>query len=240
MKIAKIQENLINNPWLITQDAYIGMQFAFERYLEDFGRVDDLDIEESVARDYISEGVAVVPIQGTLMRGISEDVAKQTARAAVDAYNAKKKHDWFPYKPSSLEQIFKHETDVNGVETGNFIIKTVKKTYGEKGNAPKVWLSDGREAPEGFRITNGSECHALLYLAPWNYAGKSGVQFRLKGIKVNLLADAPAMDDPFANDPNAKPAMNGSIDDELDSLMGNLAAQKPPSAGSDFNDEIPF
>ena len=171
---------------------------------------------------------------------ISEDVAKQTARAAVDAYNAKKKHDWLPYKPSNLEQIFKPETDVNGVETGNFIIKTVKKTYGEKGNAPKVWMSDGKEVPEGFRITNGSECHALLYLAPWNYAGKSGVQFRLKGIKVNLLADAPAIDDPFKDDPNAKPVVNGSIDDELDSLMDDLAAKKPPSAGSDFNDEIPF
>jgi hypothetical protein len=77
-------------------------------------------------------------------------------------------------------------------------------------------------------------------LAPWNYAGKSGVQFRLKGIKVNLLADAPAIDDPFKDDPNAKPVVNGSIDDELDSLMDDLAAKKPPSAGSDFNDEIPF
>jgi len=171
---------------------------------------------------------------------ISEDVAKQTARAAVDAYNAKKKHDWLPYKPSNLEQIFKRETDVNGVETGNLIIKTVKKTYGEKGNAPKVWMPDSKEAPEGFRITNGSECHVLLYLAPWNYAGKSGVQFRLKGIKVNLLADAPAMDDPFANDPNAKPAMNGSIDDELDSLMGNLSNKKPPANDGYFDDDIPF
>jgi len=171
---------------------------------------------------------------------ISEDVAKQTANAAVSAYNAKKKHDWLPYKPSSLEQIFKRETDVNGVETGNFIIKTVKKTYGEKGNAPKVWMSDGKEVPEGFRITNGSECHALLYLAPWNYAGKSGVQFRLKGIKVNLLADAPVMDDPFKDDPNAKPVVNGSIDDELDSLMDDIAMKKAPTADINFNDEIPF
>jgi len=76
MKISKIQENLINNPWLITQDAYIGMRFAFENYLENLGRVDELNIEESVARDYVSDGIAIVPIQGTLMRGISEDVAK--------------------------------------------------------------------------------------------------------------------------------------------------------------------
>jgi len=48
------------------------------------------------------------------------------------------------------------------------------------------------------------------------------------------------MDDPFKDDPNAKPVVNGSIDDELDSLMDDLAAKKPPSAGSDFNDEIPF
>ena len=80
----------------------------------------------------------------------------------------------------------------------------------------------------------------MLYLAPWNYAGKSGVQFRLKGIKVNLLADAPAMDDPFADDPNAKRVVNGSIDDELDSLMDDIAMKKAPTADINFNDEIPF
>jgi signal peptide peptidase SppA len=74
--IAKIQENLINSPWLITQNAYLGVQLTFEQYLDLDGRVDDLEIEESVARDYVEGDIAVVPIQGTLMRGIPEQVAK--------------------------------------------------------------------------------------------------------------------------------------------------------------------
>lgn len=75
MKIAKIQENLINNPWLITQDAYFGVQFAFDKYLENPSVASD-EPEESMARDFSSNGVAIVPIQGTLMRGVSPAVAK--------------------------------------------------------------------------------------------------------------------------------------------------------------------
>lgn len=169
---------------------------------------------------------------------VTEDDAKAAARAAVDAYNTKKKHDWLDYKPSGLDAMFKRETDMNGVATGNFIIKTVKKTYGEKGNAPKIWLPNSQEAPEGFRLTNGSACHALITLAPWNYAGNSGVQFRLKGVKVINLAEAQAMADPFANDPHA--TANGSIDAELDSLINDLAGKQAPTPDAPFSDDIPF
>lgn len=75
MKIAKIQENLINNPWLITQDAYLGMQFAFEQYLES-GTVGQSEVEEILARDFVTDNIAVVPVQGTLMRGVSPAVAE--------------------------------------------------------------------------------------------------------------------------------------------------------------------
>lgn len=76
MKIAKIQESLINNPWLITQDAYLGMQFAFEKYIECGMAVDDEPDEGNLARDYSTDNIAVVPVQGTLMRGVSPAVAK--------------------------------------------------------------------------------------------------------------------------------------------------------------------
>lgn len=75
MKIAKIQENLINNPWLITQDAYLGMQFALDRYLEN-GTVGEEEPDENMARDFASDNIAVIPVQGTLMRGVSPAVAK--------------------------------------------------------------------------------------------------------------------------------------------------------------------
>jgi len=76
MNIAKIQENLINNPWLITQDAYLGIQFAFDKYIEGGMAVDDELEEGNLARDYSSDNIAVVPVQGTLMRGVSPAVAK--------------------------------------------------------------------------------------------------------------------------------------------------------------------
>lgn len=76
MNIAKIQESLINNPWLITQDAYLGMQFAFEKYINDFKAVDEDDYQENLAREFTSDNIAVIPVQGTLMRGVSPAVAK--------------------------------------------------------------------------------------------------------------------------------------------------------------------
>jgi len=158
---------------------------------------------------------------------ITEDQAKAVARASVDAYNAKKKHDWVPYKPSGLADLFKPDMDMDGKPTGKFQLKAVKKTYGETGNAPKVWMPDSSQAPADFRLTNGSECHVRLYLAGWNYAGKAGVQFRLKDVKVITIADGASTSDPFA-------------DDKVDQFLDSMTAQKPPAASNDFNDEITF
>ena len=169
---------------------------------------------------------------------ISEALAKETARKVVEAYNSKKKHDWLEFKPSGLDDLFKRDTDMNGVETGNYILKAVKKTYGEEGNAPKVWMPNSKEATDDFRVTNGSDCHVVLTLAPWNYAGKAGVQFRLKGVMVTTLADAPTMGNPFVDDPNAN--VNGSIDAELDSLINDLAGKQAPTPDAPFSDDIPF
>ena len=169
---------------------------------------------------------------------ISEAVAKEAARKAVEAYNEKKKHDWLEYKPAGLDDLFKRETDMNGVETGNYILKAVKKTYGDTGNAPNVFMPNSKEATDDFRVTNGSVCHVLLTLAPWNYAGKSGVQFRLKAVMVKTLADAPTAGNPFLDDPQAD--VNGSIDAELDSLLGEVAGKQAPTSAAPFQDDVPF
>ena len=167
---------------------------------------------------------------------IGEDDAKAMARAMKSAFDAAKKPDWIDWNPKGLGAVFKLATDIDGRETADYLAKTVKKTYGEQGNAPKVWLADSTEVPAGFRLTNGSICHVLIKLAPWNYAGKSGVQLRLKGVRVVQLADGPAVADPFADDPSAK---NGS-DDGLSAFLDDLPGQKPLEAHTDFNDEIPF
>ena len=127
---------------------------------------------------------------------ILPDIAKKVAQAAKSAFGAAKKPECANWTPRSLDDRFKKDTNIDGVATGDFILKSVKKTYGEMGNAPKVWMPDSKEAPEGFRLTIGSICHVLLKLAAWNYAGKSGVQIRLKGVKLVTLADAPTLIDP--------------------------------------------
>ena len=165
---------------------------------------------------------------------ISEDQAKALAKATVKVFAAKRKHDWLDFKPSSLNDLFKPDTDVDGKLTGKWLLKAVKKTYGEIGNAPKLWMPDSSKATADFRLTNGSECHVRLWLAPWNFAGKAGVQFRLNDVKIISIADGGSNSDPFANDPKA------AVNDEVDSFLDSMTAQKPPAASNGFEDEIPF
>ena len=163
---------------------------------------------------------------------ISSEEAKKVARAAKSAFDAAKKPEWANWTPSGLDDLFEKHTDMDGVVTEDLILKFVQKTYGEMGNASKVWMPDGKEAPERFRLTNGSICHVLLKLAAWNYVGKSGVHFRLKGVKLVTLADAPTSIDPFANDPDAPY--------DLDAFLNDFAGQNPPKVNADIDDKIPF
>ena len=57
---------------------------------------------------------------------ISEDQAKALAKAAVTAFNAKKKHDWLDFRPSGLADL-KADVDVDGKLTGKWLLKAVKK-----------------------------------------------------------------------------------------------------------------
>ena len=101
-----------------------------------------------------------------------------------------------------------------------------------RGDVPKVWMPDSKGAREGFCLMNGSICHVLLKLAAWNYVGKSGVHFRLKGVKLVTLADAPTSIDPFANDPDAPY--------DPDAFLNDFAGQNPPKVNADIDDELPF
>jgi len=141
---------------------------------------------------------------------INADQAKDVIKNSIEAFKMAAKPNWQPWAPKSIEEVFNADP-----ESDNFILKSVKKTYGEDGNAPKQFLADGSLAPEGFMLTTGSICHAVLTLAPWNYAGRSGVTFRLKAVKVVQLADAPIATDPFANDDKAIMAQAASNVDEF-------------------------
>ena len=141
---------------------------------------------------------------------INADQAKDIIKQSLEAFKIAAKPNWQPWAPKSIEEVFNADP-----ESDNFILKSVKKTYGEDGNAPRQYLADGSLAPDGFMLTTGSICHAVLTLAPWNYAGRSGVTFRLKAIKVVQLADAPIATDPFAADDKAIMAQAASNVDEF-------------------------
>ena len=141
---------------------------------------------------------------------INADQAKDVIKNSIEAFKIAAKPNWQPWAPKSIEEVFNADP-----ESDNFILKSVKKTYGEDGKAPIQWLADSSLAPSGFMLTTGSICHAVLTIAPWNYAGRSGVTFRLKAIKVVQLADAPIATDPFAADDKAIMAQAASNVDEF-------------------------
>jgi signal peptide peptidase SppA len=68
-EILKIKQSLANNPWLITQECFVGFYEAIE-YCAD---INEVDLKESAYED---NGVAVIPIHGTIMRNVDAKVAK--------------------------------------------------------------------------------------------------------------------------------------------------------------------
>ena len=72
-EITQINQMMINSPWLITQEGYHVIQSAVEKV--DINLLDEEVSEGDDAID-VHEGIAVVPIQGTMMRGVSPIIAK--------------------------------------------------------------------------------------------------------------------------------------------------------------------
>lgn len=71
MNKIKIKEQLINSPWLITQEGYLTLQDIIENC--DEGGLFDNEVD--MARD-VRGDIAIVPIHGTMMRGVSPVLAK--------------------------------------------------------------------------------------------------------------------------------------------------------------------
>ena len=159
---------------------------------------------------------------------LSEAVAKQAAKAARKAFDADKKPDWLPFPYQNLGELFKKDDD------SNFVLKSVKKTYGEANNQPDQFLADGKAAPTGFQLTGGSICNVKLRIVPWSYAGRVGITWRLLGLKVAHLADGPVAGDPFAGD-----AQSDAIIAQAIAGAGNNTAPLDPILG-DLEDEINF
>ena len=69
--IPKLKEELINNPWLITQEGYLTLQDMLSAY-DGEGEENE---QEPLAKDSVN-GIAVISVKGTLVRNVSPLVAK--------------------------------------------------------------------------------------------------------------------------------------------------------------------
>jgi len=116
-------------------------------------------------------------------------------------------------------------------DSGCFIVKSKKKTYGDPGSKPRQWMQDGSRAPDDFQLTTNSKVHAELLIKPWAYAGKVGVTLRPQNIMVVELAERmDGGDNPFASEAKS------------DNPFGLPSANESIKTGNslDLDDEIPF
>ncbi len=69
--IHSIKTQLINNPWLITQEAYLTIQSALDELSFE---IEEVEVEQE--QPSVNDGIAVVGLQGTVMRDVPPIVAK--------------------------------------------------------------------------------------------------------------------------------------------------------------------
>jgi len=161
---------------------------------------------------------------------LNEDEAKALAGAMRKEFNAQRKDDWKDWTPKSLDGVFKKD------ETGHYIAKITKKTYGDANSKPKQWMQDGSAAQPDFQLTTGSKICVQFIIKPWNYAGKAGVGLRPTDIMVLELAERK---DSKGGNPFASKAVGGNPF----GLSNQSTPSAPPPAAQAFDqidDEIPF
>jgi len=161
---------------------------------------------------------------------LNETDAKALAGAMRKEFNAQRKDDWKDWAPKSLDDVFKKD------ETGHYIAKITKKTYGDANSKPKQWMQDGSAAQPDFQLTTGSKICVQFIIKPWNYAGKAGVGLRPTDIMVLELAERK---DSQGGNPFASKAVGGNPF----GLPNQSTPSAPPPAAPAFDqidDEIPF
>ena len=142
----------------------------------------------------------------------------------------KRQDDWKDWQPKSLDDVFKKD------ETGHYIAKITKKSYGEANSKPAKWMQDGSPAAPDFQLTTGSKICVQFIIKPWTYGGKAGVGLRPTDIMVLELAERR---DSKGGNPFASKAVGGNPF----GLPNQSTPSAPPPAAQAFDqidDEIPF
>jgi len=168
---------------------------------------------------------------------LTEPQAKDLAGEMRKTYEAGKQAGWSDWAPQSLADVFKKD------ETGHYLAKLKKKTYGDPGSKPRQWMPDGGAAAPDFQLTSGSTIHVSLAMYAWNMGGRAGVAMRPLDIMVINLAEASTGGgggNPFAADAvTSNPFGLPNQTTPAGAASAPQAAEAPPLQ-RDLDDEIPF
>jgi len=168
---------------------------------------------------------------------LTEDQAKDLAGDMRKTYEAGKQAGWSDWSPQALTDVFKKD------ETGHYLAKLKKKTYGDPGSKPRQWMPDGGAAAPDFQLTSGSTIHVSLAMYAWNMGGRAGVAMRPLDIMVVNLAEASTGGgggNPFAADAvTSNPFGLPNQTTPAGAAPAPQAAEAPPLQ-RDLEDEIPF
>jgi len=168
---------------------------------------------------------------------LTEDQAKDLAGDMRKTYEAGKQAGWSDWSPQALTDVFKKD------ETGHYLAKLKKKTYGDPGSKPRQWMPDGGAAAPDFQLTSGSTIHVSLAMYAWNMGGRAGVAMRPLDIMVVNLAEASTGGgggNPFAADAvTSNPFGLPNQTTPAGAAPAPQAAEAPPLQ-RDLDDEIPF
>ena len=168
---------------------------------------------------------------------LTEEQAKDLAGDMRKTYEAGKQAGWSDWAPQSLADVFKKD------DTGHYLAKLRKKTYGDPGSKPRQWMPDGGAARDDFQLTSGSTIHVSLAMYAWNMGGRSGVTLRPLDIMVVDLAEASTGGgggNPFAADAvTSNPFGLPNQTTPAGAAPAPQAAEAPPLQ-RDLDDEIPF
>ena len=162
---------------------------------------------------------------------ISEEQAKELAKLMAKTYKEDAAEKKFPtdrtavqkdkkiWKPAAHHALFEQEED------GRYRVKCNIKTYSDPKTKPNQFHKDGTKCADDFQLTSGSIIHIMVKIAPWNYAGKTGVSIRPKSVKVMELKEWESDDggDVFA-----------------DQTVPTEDSDPFATGANDFDDEIPF
>lgn len=180
---------------------------------------------------------------------VSQEKATELAKKMREAFNGSDKTKDKTWAVSSLADIPGFKED-----EGVWRVKLQKKTYADATSKPRQFMQDGTPAAADFQLTTGSKIHVMIRIAPWAYAGKTGVTLRPEGVMVVELAerkDPPAESmfgdltpggNPFADVVSATPTASAAPAQPKaeDVNPFGLPQDKPSTAAGIPDDEIPF